>query len=82
MLNSLKAGHNIMTRITTTKATHRGVKIVVVADSSGHGTTYSCTNDVNKTKLTPKWFATQGDAIANERQEIDAVMPYGETAIP
>lgn len=69
-----------MTKITTTKATHRGVKIAVVLENSGHGSTYSCTNDSGKTKSIAKWFATQGDAIANERHEIDAVMPYGEGA--
>ncbi len=66
-----------MTKMTTTTATHRGIKIAVVVDSPGpgHGRTYSCTNNSGKTKAAPKWFATQGDAIANERYEIDAVLP-------
>lgn len=64
-----------MTKMTTTTATHRGVKIAVVVESSGHGKSYSCTNNSGKAKSAPKWFPTQGDAIANERYEIDAVLP-------
>jgi hypothetical protein len=63
-----------MTKVTTTKATHRGIDITVMSDNDGHGTTYSCTNNSGRRKLTEKWFATQGEAIANERHEIDAVL--------
>lgn len=62
-----------MIKVTTTKATYRGIEIVVLSDNSGHGTTYSCTNNSGRSKITEKWFATQGEAIANERYEIDAV---------
>jgi len=63
-----------MIKVTTTKATHRGVAIKVMSDNSGQGTTYSCTNDSGKPKAFVQWFATQGQAINNERNEIDAVL--------
>jgi hypothetical protein len=63
-----------MIKTTTTKATYRGIEIAVMSDSSGHGTTYSCTNNSGRPKLVEKWFATQGEAIASERHEIDAVL--------
>ena len=64
-----------MRKLTTTKATHRGIEILVVSENSGHGTTYSCTNNSGRPKVSEKWFATQGEAIANERHEIDAMLP-------
>jgi hypothetical protein len=64
----------IMIKTTTTKATHRGVAIAVMSDNTGNGTVYSCTNESGKPKVIVKWFATQGEAIANERNEIDAVL--------
>ncbi len=64
-----------MTKVTTTKATHRGINITVMSENSGHGTTYSCKNDSKRQKTTVAWFATQGEAIANERNEIDGMMP-------
>jgi hypothetical protein len=63
-----------MKKATTTKATYRGIEIMVFSESSGHGITYSCTNNSGRPKIIEKWFATQGEAIANERHEIDAVM--------
>ena len=63
-----------MTKVTTTKATHRGISIAVISENDGHGTTYSCTNTTGRPKTVAKWFATQGEAIANERREIDAVL--------
>lgn len=63
-----------MIKTTTTKATHRGIEIRVLSENIGQGTTYSCTNGTGKPKPTPKWFATQGEAIANERNEIDVVL--------
>ena len=63
-----------MIKVTTTKATYRGVEIMVMSDNNGHRTTYSCTNNSGKSKMIEKWFATQGEAIANERHEIDAVL--------
>jgi len=64
----------IMIKTTTTKATYRGIAIKVMSDNNGHGTTYSCSNNSGTPKMLEKWFATQGEAIANERHEIDAVL--------
>jgi hypothetical protein len=63
-----------MIKKTTTTATHRGIEILVMSENSGHGTRYSCTNNSGRMKMGEKWFATQGEAIANERHEIDAVL--------
>jgi hypothetical protein len=63
-----------MVKVTTTKATHRGIEIRVMSENNGHGTRYSCTNNSGKPKMSEKWFSTQGEAIANERHEIDAVI--------
>jgi hypothetical protein len=63
-----------MIKVTTTKATHRGIEIKVISENNGHGTTYSCTNGTGKPKIMVKWFPTQGEAIAREREEIDAVL--------
>jgi hypothetical protein len=63
-----------MRKVTTTKATYRGIEIMVVSENSGHGTTYSCTNNSGRPKILERWFATQGEAIANERHEIDAML--------
>ena len=61
-------------KVTTTKATHRGIQIAVMSDVTDLGTRYCCTNDCSKPKSTEAWFTTQGEAIANERHEIDAVL--------
>ena len=66
-----------MAKVTTTKATHRGIEIAVLSENLGQGTTYSCTNTSKKTKTTVRWFPTQGEAIQNERLEIDSVLPLG-----
>lgn len=63
-----------MKKVTTTKATYRGIEIAVISESSGHGITYSCTNNSGRPRVTEKWFSTQGEAIANERHEIDAMV--------
>jgi len=63
-----------MIKVTTTKATHRGIEIAVLSKRGEHGTTYSCTNNTGKPKAMVIWFASQGEAIANERHEIDAVL--------
>ncbi len=63
-----------MIKTTTTKATYRGIEIRVMSENSGHGTTYSCTNNSGRLKMSEKWFATQGEAIANERNELDAMV--------
>jgi len=59
---------------TTTRATHRGVQIAVMSERTEHGLRYCCTNECGKPRLTETWFSTQGEAIANERHEIDAVL--------
>lgn len=63
-----------MRKTTTTRATYRGIEIMVLSENLGHGTTYSCTNNSGRTKVIEKWFPTQGEAIANERHEIDSVI--------
>ncbi len=63
-----------MIKVTTTRATHRGVDIVVMSESEGRVTKYSCSNSTGRPKISPKWFATQGEAIANERHEIEEVL--------
>lgn len=63
-----------MEKITTTKATHRGIEIRVMSEKDDDGNTYSCSNNSGKSKKNRKWFATQGEAIANERHEIDAML--------
>jgi hypothetical protein len=72
-----------MKKVTTTKATYRGVEIKVMSENNGHGTTYSCTNNSGKPKMIEKWFGTQGEALADERHEIVAVLRYGvSSALP
>ena len=63
-----------MIKTTTTKATYRGIQIMVMSESSGHGTTYSCTNNSGRAKAVEAWFPTQAEAIANEKHEIDLVV--------
>ena len=63
-----------MIKTTTTKATHRGIDIVVMSENDGFSTVYSCTNNSGRPKMSPKWYPTQGEAIANERYEIDLVL--------
>ena len=59
---------------TTTKATHRGIKIAVMSERTERGLRFCCTNECSKPKAIEKWFMTQGEAIANERHEIDMVL--------
>jgi hypothetical protein len=63
-----------MIKVTTTRATHRGVEIIVMSDNDRRVTRYSCTNNSGRPKSLQKWFETQGEAIANERREIDDVL--------
>ena len=63
-----------MIKVTTTKAMHRGVQIAVLSERTERGMMYCCRNKCGKPKATEKWFGTQGEAIANERYEIDAVL--------
>ncbi len=59
---------------TTTKATHRGVEIVVMSDRIGNQTMFVCTNSRTRDKVEESWFATQGEAIAHERHLIDRIL--------
>jgi hypothetical protein len=60
-----------MIKATTTKATYRGIDIIVISNNDGHGTTYSCTNNSGRQRPSTKWFSTQGEALANEKAEIN-----------
>jgi hypothetical protein len=60
-----------MIKSTTTKATYRGVDIIVISENVGHGTKYACTNSSSQPKALVKWFGTQGEALAYERDVID-----------
>jgi hypothetical protein len=63
-----------MRTTTTTRATHRGVEITVISDKFGWQTMYACTNNRSAGHVEEKWFPTQGEAIANERYEIDRIL--------
>ncbi|MBX2990437.1 MAG: hypothetical protein KF749_04615 [Bacteroidetes bacterium] len=63
-----------MRKTTTTKATYRGVEIVVLSDRVGNITKYACTNSCSAKKGEGEWFRSQGEAIANERYEIDRLL--------
>ena len=63
-----------MIKVTTTTAVHRGVHIAVLSERTEQGMKYCCSNGSSKPKPIEKWFSTQGEAIANERHEIDAVL--------
>ena len=60
-----------MIKLTTTKATHRGVVIEVMSDSTEPRTRYGCTNSRIKPKVVGQWYNTQSEAIASERSKID-----------
>jgi hypothetical protein len=59
---------------TTTKATHREVEIIVLSDRIGQQRMYTCTNSRANKNSEGDWFPTQGEAIANERREIDRLL--------
>lgn len=63
-----------MKKTTTTRATHRGIDIVVMSERTGRRTAYSCRNSLGTERAEEKWFSTQGEAIANERLEIDRIL--------
>jgi hypothetical protein len=63
-----------MKTMTTTKATHRGIEILVMSDKIGYQTMYTCTNGRSRGIVEEKWFPSQGEAIANERYEIDRLL--------
>jgi len=63
-----------MRTTTTTRATHRGVDIIVMSDRIGNRTMYCCSNGRSDGRDQDEWFPTQGEAIAHERQRIDRVL--------
>jgi len=63
-----------MKRATTTRATHRGVEIIVLSDRIGNTTMFCCTNGRSNGTDQEQWYPTQGEAIANERHAIDRSM--------
>jgi len=60
-----------MKELTTTKATYRDIMISVHSDRFGGNGVFCCANTLTGPKREDKWFPTQGEAIANERYEID-----------
>jgi hypothetical protein len=63
-----------MKKLTTTKATHRGVEIKVMSDRIGGTIMYCCSNSRSTGVVEEMWFPTQGEAIANERFVIDRIL--------
>jgi hypothetical protein len=66
-----------MAKITTTKATHLGYQITVLSEMQDRTTLFACTNDTGRQKHAQQWFPSQGEAIANERREIDVALQMG-----
>ena len=63
-----------MKQLTKTRATYRGVNITVASDRLEGKTMFCCRNSISGPTVEDKWFPTQGEAIANERHEIDRRM--------
>ena len=60
-----------MKELTTTKATYRDIDISVSSDRFGGNKVYCCASSLVGQRKEDRWFPTQGEAIANERREID-----------
>ncbi len=63
-----------MKQLTKTKAVYRGVEISVSSDRVNGKMVFCCRNSITGPVENDQWFATQGEAIANERHEIDRRM--------
>ncbi len=63
-----------MKQLTKTRAMYRGVEIVVSSDRLDGKRMFACRNSMSSPGGEDKWFPTQGEAIANERHEIDRKM--------
>jgi hypothetical protein len=63
-----------MKQLTTTKATYSGITISVSSDRFGGEKIFCCENSLSGPRREDKWFPTQGEAMANERREIDRRM--------
>lgn len=60
-----------MKELTTTKATYRDINISVSFDRFGGNKVYCCASSLVGQRHEDKWFPTQGEALANERHDID-----------
>jgi hypothetical protein len=61
-----------MKGLTTTKATYRDNEIAVYSDRFGSDRVFCCSSSFVGQRKEDRWFPTQGEAIANERHDIDA----------
>ncbi len=71
-----------MKQLTKTKATYRDIEISVSSDRFENKTMFCCSSSVRAPHSTEKWFDTQGEAIANERREIDMKMGFAPRPEP
>src|SRR4030042_71886 len=60
-----------MKGLTTTKATYRDIEITVFSDQFGGNRVYCCASTLIGQRKEDRWFPSQGEAIANERRDID-----------
>lgn len=60
-----------MKELTTTKVTYRDINISVSSDRFGGNKVYCCASSLIGQRKEDKWFPSQGEAIANERRDID-----------
>jgi hypothetical protein len=65
-----------MKQLTTTKATYRDIEISVSSKRFENKTMFCCSSSVRGPHAEDKWFDTQGEALANERREIDMKMGF------
>jgi hypothetical protein len=62
---------DLMKELTTTKATYRDIDITVSFDRFGGNRVFCCASSLVGQRKEDKWFPSQGEAIANERHDID-----------
>jgi len=62
--------------LTTTKATYRDNEIAVYSDRFGSDKVFCCSSSFVGQRAVDKWFPTQGEALANERREIDEKLGF------
>lgn len=65
-----------MKQLTSTKATYRDVEITVSSQRFENKTMFCCSSSARGVHAADKWFDTQGEALANERREIDMKMGF------
>ena len=65
-----------MKQLTTTKATYRDISITVSSERFESKTMFCCSSNLRGPVAEDKWFETQGEALANERREIDQRMGF------